>query len=80
MLHFVCPTPKLIVKQVNYQTRIGETMNFNLFRREWKGSVQESIADQTMHSFCDISHPGKLTNSYLLFFLEDHRIMSMEET
>ena len=63
ILDFVCPTSKLGVKQVNYQIRAGETMNFKVFRREWKGSVQalkESIADGTIHSFCNVSHPGKL--------------------
>ena len=61
ILDFVCPTSKLIVKQVNYQTRIGETMNFKLFRREWTGSMrqfEQSIADGTIHSFCNVSHQG----------------------
>ena len=61
ILDFVCPTSKLIVKQVNYQTRVGESMNFNLFRREWPGSVtelQQSISNGSIHSFCNASHQG----------------------
>ena len=59
-------------------------MNLNLFRREWKGSVQalkESIADGspgTIHSFCKVSNPGNLTNFMIfkLFFPEGHLLVT----
>ena len=56
-------------------------MNLNLFRREWKGSVQaleESIANGTIHSFCKVSNPGNVTNFMIfkLFFPEGHVLVA----
>ncbi|XP_028393719.1 uncharacterized protein LOC114518028 isoform X2 [Dendronephthya gigantea] len=76
ILGFVCPTSKLIVKQVNDQTRLGETMNFNIFRREWPGNVtnlQQAIRNGSIHSFCNVSH----TDSVKLTSCEEGKYRSL---